>query len=235
MKIIFNADDFGLSKGVNLGILETFDNGVVRSATIMPNAPQFEHAIQIAKRTGIKVGVHLTLTCGKSLLSHNNITDKNGNFAKLDVFEQKSKDNKLDLIEIEKEYEAQIQKVLDTGLKLTHLDSHHHTHMLDGVIDIAQKLANKYNVGLRGKTTYFSDEFYGESAKLDDLKILLKKHCDKSVVELMCHPSYVDAYLLDNSRYNTNRARELSVLTSSELLLFLKDNGWQLCSYGDIV
>lgn len=142
-KIICNADDFGHSKGVNLGIIEAFKNGIVRSTTLMAGMDGFEHALVLAKdNPGLNIGVHLTLTAGKSVGGiYKTITDEKGDFLNLSELENNIEN--VDLLEVEREYEAQIQKILDAGIKVDHFDSHHHTHNLKGIINIFLKLAKK--------------------------------------------------------------------------------------------
>lgn len=82
MKLIVNADDFGYSKGVNLGIIEAHRAGVVTSTTTMVNMGGFEHAVQLARETPtLGVGIHLVLTCGAPV-SHDvpSLTDEHGRF-----------------------------------------------------------------------------------------------------------------------------------------------------------
>ena len=80
-KIIVNADDFGLSEAVNYGIISAYKNGIVRSTTIMPGMPAFEHAIGLLKENkGLGCGVHMTLSVNKPILNcHKTIVDENGN------------------------------------------------------------------------------------------------------------------------------------------------------------
>lgn len=80
--VLVNADDFGLTKAVNYGILDSHKYGIVNSATIMMNAKATEHAIEIAKKTpSLKVGIHLVLTWGKPLLSDvPSLVDESGFF-----------------------------------------------------------------------------------------------------------------------------------------------------------
>ena len=64
-RLIINADDFGYCKGVNMGIIEAHQNGVLTSTTLMAGMPGFDQAVNLAKKNpGLGVGVHLTLTCG---------------------------------------------------------------------------------------------------------------------------------------------------------------------------
>lgn len=235
MKIIFNADDFGLSKGVNLGIMESFNNGVVRSTTILPNSMQFDDALKLAKNTELKIGVHLVLTSGKSFAKHNNITDSEGKFLGLLDFEKRANLGQLDLDEVYREWDLQAKKVLDTGTKVTHFDSHHHVHMLPGVNQVFDKLVSKYGVKARAKSTQvFSSDFYASGATLSNLKEVLLKNSTAHSIELMCHPAFVDTMLMESTRYSLPRLKELNVLTDPDLKSFVAGQGWKLCSYEDV-
>ncbi|MDR1138393.1 MAG: chitin disaccharide deacetylase [Clostridiales bacterium] len=232
MKIIFNADDFGYSQGVNYGIIDAFVNGVVRSTTIMPNGVGFGHAVQLSRQYDIKVGIHLTLSTGKSIGTHKCITDTQGNFCKLLQVESMAAESKIDLDEVNAEFELQIRKVLDAGIQPTHFDSHHHVHMLQGVDKVVQELATKYQVGLRGSSTdKYSSEFYADDATLECVKSIISNNASAKSIEIMCHPAYVDVHLLKTSGYNTPRVRELDILTSIELKSWIQSNDWSLASY----
>ena len=245
MKIIFNADDFGHSKGVNLGIIEAYKNGVVRSTTMMAGMVGFDHAIALSRENpGLHIGVHLTLTAGKSIGGiYKTITDEEGNFLKLLELESRAKAGELDLLEIEQEYEAQIQKIMAAGIEIDHFDSHHHTHNLKGIIDIFLKLAKKYDKKVRiynkellcgeyaaiKTTDCFDDSFYDEQATLDHLKEIISGKSGS--IEIMCHPAYIDYDLYHTSGYNIKRIFELHVLTSPELKSYLNENNMELTSY----
>ena len=67
-KIIVNADDFGISKEVNEGIVKGFQDGIISSTTVMANMPEFEEAMNLAKKNSkLGVGVHLNVIDGKAL------------------------------------------------------------------------------------------------------------------------------------------------------------------------
>ena len=249
MKVIFNADDFGYSKGVNYGIVEAYKNGAVRSTTIMAGMPGFDHAVELAQENpGLGIGVHLTLTTGQSVGGvYKTLTNASGEFNNLTEVERRANAGEIDLSEVETEYEAQIQKVLAAGIKPDHFDSHHHTHNLPGIVSVFLKLAKKYDVKVRiynraqltgefadiKTTEVFDDTFFGETATTQDLKLTLSA-CSVKSVEIMCHPAYVDNSVLTNSSYNTKRALELEVLTSSDLMEFIDENGMELCSFKEV-
>ncbi len=244
-KLIINADDFGLADGCNRGIIDAMKNGIVTSTTVMINMPKAVEAIDLAKKVGIKeMGVHLTLTCGKPLLSKEEVpslVDENGRFyrrvAKLLPL--------VNLEEVEKELRAQIDEFLKTGLKLTHLDSHHHVHMYDGIKEIVSKLAKEYCVSVRHPdektkeylsklgirtTDFFSMNFYGKDATLENLKRIIKQF-PEGTIEIMTHPAYVDEKLKNISSYNVNRAKELEILTSVEIKEWIEKEGIKLINF----
>jgi predicted glycoside hydrolase/deacetylase ChbG (UPF0249 family) len=244
-----NADDFGHSKGVNLGIIESYRNGVVRSTTMMAGMPGFGHAARVSRRNpGLGVGVHLTLTAGKAVGgAYRTLTDADGNFLKLTETERRARAGELDLAEVESEYEAQIRKVYKADIIPDHFDSHHHTHKLPGVSGVFLKLAKKYGVKVRmydrslltGEyagivtTDAFDDTFYGGGATAERLREIISPRRGASL-EIMCHPAYCDLFLFKNSSYNTRRFFEMDVLTGKEIKDFIKANGHELCSFAEL-
>ncbi|MFD0051324.1 chitin disaccharide deacetylase [Actinomycetes bacterium NPDC127524] len=224
--LIVNADDFGYSRGVNYGILDSHLLGIVNSATMMMNMEGTEHAIQLAKEhPSLKTGIHLVLTCGRPLLTDvRSLTDQNGNFKKQS---QLLKDGSFSLDEIEREWSVQIEAFLSSGLEPTHLDSHHHMHGTKEIMPVAELLSKKYGLPLRktgnGKegVSYFSgvflDDFYGEGATEDYFNKLHEKVSGNALVEVMCHPAYLDTSIMEGSSYNLARLRETLILTNTVL------------------
>jgi len=226
IKLIVNADDFGYSKGINYGIIEAHRNGIVNSTTMMMNMPGVSHAVGLAKENpNLKVGIHLVLTCGKPLLTDvPTLVDQDGFFKKnRDILE-----SNISLEELEREWTAQVEKFLETGLTLTHIDSHHHVHTVPRFLPIVQKLSKKYNLSVRrvsdhaleGVPPYsdvFLHEFYGEGATYDYFEKIVTQVQDGQTVEVMCHPGYLDHEVLNNSSYAKDRVTEVEILTSIKL------------------
>ncbi|MDV4149573.1 chitin disaccharide deacetylase [Clostridium sp. AL.422] len=244
MKLIINADDFGISKGANYGIIDAYKNGVVRSASIMAGMPAFDHAVGLLKSCkGLEelgCGVHLTLSAYKPVLNtHKTIVDENGFFYKR--ISEETAENKFDLEEVYNEFSAQIQKVINSGIEITHLDSHHHVHTLKVLKPVVEQLLSKYNLPIRGGLLYeldydkivpFSGFFYDETVSIDGFKkVEINKY---EVLETMTHPAYLDSFIMENSSYNLKRVEELKVLTSEEVKEFVDENGITLCNYRDI-
>ena len=147
-KVIFNSDDFGYSHGVNYGIVDAYQRGILTSTTLMANMPGFEHAVKLKKELpDLGVGVHLTLTCGKPLLENVDSLVEGDQFKQLSFY---TKPFEIDNDQLYQEWNAQIQKVYRAGIIPTHLDSHHHTHTFDNNQEVVIALAKKYDLPVRG-------------------------------------------------------------------------------------
>jgi hopanoid biosynthesis associated protein HpnK len=141
-RLIVNADDFGLTRGVNRAIVEASSDGIVTSSTLMANGQAFEDAIAHAKSASrLSVGCHVVLVDGAPVLGGrqaSTLSDKkakNGRFYdRLGAFALRAVSGRVDADEIEAEVTAQIRKLQSTGLVVSHLDTHKHTHILPQVL-----------------------------------------------------------------------------------------------------
>lgn len=226
IKLIVNADDFGLSKGVNHGIIDSYLYGIVNSTTMMMNMDGTEHAIQLARRyPKLRVGIHLVITCGKPLAQNApSLVDDNGFFKSYSALNPCD----ISLEELEREWTAQIERFIISGLKPSHLDSHHHVHTLKELVPVVKSLSNKFelpvrkngNVGIDGVDS-FSDlalfDFYNDGVTPDYFAMLNDRVNDGLTVEVMCHPAYLDNTLLTASSYTFQRLTELEILQSVTL------------------
>lgn len=151
-KMIINADDFGLCEGVNKAVADAHSRGVLTSATLMANMPGTDKAIAIVEKTpSLGVGVHLNLTEGKPISSDCKVeplVDKDGKF-KYSVYKlaAKSAVSKRLQSAIEIELAAQIEAIINKGLKPTHLDSHKHFHCFGPIYKIVCLLAGRFGIG----------------------------------------------------------------------------------------
>ena len=136
-RLIVNADDFGLTAGVNRAIVEGNRQGVVTSATLMANAQATEAAIDLARaQPGLKTGCHVVLIDGVPLAANlPSLTNGSTRFrSSLKEFAVAAVRNRIAAEEIEREVEAQVCKIQSRGITLTHVDSHKHTHMFPHVL-----------------------------------------------------------------------------------------------------
>jgi predicted glycoside hydrolase/deacetylase ChbG (UPF0249 family) len=143
VRLIINADDFGLTPGVNRAIAELHDAGAVTSATLMATGPAFEDAVKLAlARPTLAIGCHILLIDGTPVSDPSTIPtllgprDNQGRRTfrnSLADFAVGVLRGAIDPDEIERETLAQIQKLQRAGLQLTHVDTHKHTHLLSRV------------------------------------------------------------------------------------------------------
>lgn len=151
-QLIVNADDFGLHTEINKGIIKGHREGFITSTSLMCSAPAFAEAVEMAKTCPkLGIGVHLTLVGGvKSLLPQaevSTLVDAKGCFPDNYVgFAKKFYLGGINMAQMELELRAQIEAALATGLKITHVDSHQHVHILPGVTPTVVKLCKDYGI-----------------------------------------------------------------------------------------
>ena len=151
-KVIFNADDFGATRGINEAIYQAYQNGILSAASLMINQKYAVDAAELAKQMkNLDLGLHLTLTNGQSLSGHKKLpllTDENGNFKNgflklcwLALVKPKALKK-----EVKIEAEAQILKAKELGIALKHVDSHRHVHMIPLLFKVLLELKEKYGI-----------------------------------------------------------------------------------------
>jgi len=133
-QLIVNADDLGYTKEINKGIMDAHKNGVVKSATVLVNREAFDDAVSLlADNPGLSTGLHIDLD------SFLEIKRPGGFITGL----------KFDALQISDEIIRQLDKFLNAGLELSHLDSHHHAHLLPEILPIVIAKAKELNVPIR--------------------------------------------------------------------------------------
>jgi len=142
-KLIVNADDLGLTGGVNRAIVETHRSGVVSSATLMANGAQFEDALRAARSTpDLSVGCHVVLVYGTPVSPPGTVetllairsAEPEKFYSSLSAFAARAMLGGFDPDELVAEITAQIRKIQSTGLAVTHLDTHKHAHIFPAVL-----------------------------------------------------------------------------------------------------
>jgi predicted glycoside hydrolase/deacetylase ChbG (UPF0249 family) len=153
-RLIVNADDYGHTPGVCLGIRQAHLEGIVTSTSAMMNRPLAPAELTIAARECPKlgVGVHLVLTTGKPVLRPEKVSslvDSTGNFHKLSVLTAQMKEINID--QVWAEWNAQVDKfVRHYGKNPDHLDSHHHSsYFTPALFDRMTRLAEQLNCAIR--------------------------------------------------------------------------------------
>ncbi len=152
VRLITNADDFGLTGGVNRAIEELNQTGLLTSATLMARALATDNACAVALRTpSLGVGCHVVLVDGEPVLRTEKlptlVDQKTGRFTPtLGKFLGRLVSGRIKSSEIEAEAAAQMELLRMRGLKLTHVDTHKHTHMFRGVLEPLLRAAKAQGV-----------------------------------------------------------------------------------------
>ena len=150
-QLIVNADDFGYTPGVNRAIVEAHHTGMVTSTSLMANGAAFQDAIELAQQTpALDVGCHLNLVEGVALSPAGKIphlVGADGKFFNLVELGLRVLAGRVPMDEIEREFAAQIEKILGAGIQPSHLDTHQHTHMHPKIAAVVARVARRYGVG----------------------------------------------------------------------------------------
>jgi hopanoid biosynthesis associated protein HpnK len=143
-RLIINADDLGLTSGVNRAIEEASRAGAITSATLMANSQAFAEAVETAKTLpGLKIGCHIVLIDGEPLCRGlSSLTNGTTKFkSSLKDFALAALRKRLSPDEIQREAVAQIRKIQSAGITVTHVDTHKHTHIFPHVLAPVLKAA----------------------------------------------------------------------------------------------
>jgi chitin disaccharide deacetylase len=226
--LIVNADDFGRSAGVNRGVIQAHEEGIVTSATLMVRWPAAEEAAEYARSSSLSVGLHLDL---------GEWEHRDGEWhTRYRVIETDS----------EEAVAAEIGRQLDRfealiGAPPSHLDSHQHVHLRDPVRTAVWRVAHRLRSPVRQLTPGISYVgFHGQGPNGDPIPEAISvealvrtiEELEPGVTELGCHPA-ADA---DHpSAYGRERLRELEVLCDPMVAAAIDRAGVALRSFSDLI
>ncbi len=213
-RLVVNADDFGLSQGVNAGIIEAHTQGIVTSTSLMVLAPAAEQGAALARdHPRLSVGLHFVEEAGVDLDDRAQTADA---------------------------FAGQLRRFRDlTGADPTHVDSHHHVHAEGDGLAIFSELVAPLGVPLRhdGRVHYIGG-FWAQSEEgatdLDSVRRpflleLIETEALEGYTELACHPARVDGDF--SSSYLNEREVELGTLTEPGLREEIEARGVSLVSF----
>jgi len=259
MKLIINADDYGCTVPVSLGILEGMKYGLITSTSAIVPCDCFPEMAVYAQEHGVKrMGLHSMLTMIKPTLAPSKVpslVDENGCFLSREGFMGR----KVNIDEARAELENQIQLFLATGLELDHIDTHHCFMMKnDEFFNMFLDFAKKYNVPLRNELSdmdadaaapymkkiraanvriadYLYFNYGTPHHTIEDVVRFLKSAVSRyDVLEIGCHPGHSDAFLRSLSVLNDDREIELEVMTSQALKDVVSACGIEMISYDQL-
>ncbi|HWI22219.1 MAG TPA: ChbG/HpnK family deacetylase [Baekduia sp.] len=227
--LIVNADDFGLSTGVNAGIIAAHERGIVTSASLMVDGRHASEAARYARTQGrLDLGLHIDLGEWR-------YRDQEWSPAYERV-------NTSDATAVG----AEIERQLDLFVKLvgsfpSHLDSHQHVHLQEPAASIVAALGRRIGVVVRDRSEFVRYEggFYGQTGKGEPWPdgITVQSLCailrglPAGVTELGCHPGLADA---SGSTYGAERDLEVSALCEPEVRALLDDHRVDLITFAGL-
>jgi predicted glycoside hydrolase/deacetylase ChbG (UPF0249 family) len=149
--LVVNADDLGLTAGVNDGIFDAHDRGILTSASLMASPPAAADAIRRARlRPALGIGIHLTLVDGAPMLLPDRVptlVQDDGRFhVSWRPFIVACLRGRVSMRDVERELTAQIEYATSNGITPTHLDSHKHVHLYPPVFEVVVKLASRFRI-----------------------------------------------------------------------------------------
>lgn len=226
--LVVNADDFGLSPGVNRGILEAHERGILTSASLMVRGRAASDAADAAaRRPRLSVGLHLDLA-----------EWRHTGEAWVPIYEVVDTD---DARAVEREVTLQLdafRRLMDRDP--THLDSHQHVHRTEPVFSVLREAAGRIGVPLRDASpgVRYCGAFYGQSTTGDPLPdaitagalIALIDNLPEGITELGCHPGLGDDA---QSVYECERTHEVRALCDPSVRDAILARGIALWSFAD--
>lgn len=239
-RLVINADDFGMCAGVDRGIVEAMVAGVVTSTSCLVYSAPPEIPDSIRGR----VGLHLRLTDGAPVSRPAEIPSLVNADGRFPSSREGVRTLRVAATDVEREWRAQMAMFLRSGVKPTHIDTHHHSHGLAEVAPVYVQLAAEWGVAgvpvgessalrLRSAGVRCADEaetgwnvFAVQESVLDRVGRIFAS--GRSSAHLMTHPGYIDEALIGRSSMVHSRRAELALLLSPEFRRALHDDGIEL-------
>ncbi len=211
--LIVNGDDFGASQGINLGVIEAHERGILTSASLMVDMPASADAAALgARHPGLGVGLHVVLRSPAAAA------------------------------EAEAEVERQLERFTAlTGRLPTHIDTHHNVHNDDGVLPAFLAVAERHGLPLRGHCavrpigSFFGQwdgETHLEAVSSGALGSIVASEVEDGFSELCCHPGHVDEDLV--SSYRDEREAELETLCDPSVAALLSEQEIRLATFREV-
>ena len=211
--LIVNGDDFGASQGINLGVIEAHERGILTSASLMVDMPASADAAALgARHPGLGVGLHVVLRSPARSAA------------------------------AEAEVERQLERFTElTGRLPTHIDTHHNVHNDDGVLPAFLAVAERHGLPLRGHCAVrpigaffgqWDGETHLEAVSSDALARIVASEVEDGFSELCCHPGHVDEDLV--SSYRDEREAELEALCDPSVAALLNEQEIRLATFREV-
>jgi chitin disaccharide deacetylase len=247
-KLLIRADDLGYSEGINYGIAKTVNEGIVRNVGIMTNMSSVEQGLNLIRSKKVCFGQHTNICVGKPLTNPElipSLVQSNGEFKTSQDY-RNAKEDFVVLDEVLLEIEAQYQRFVElTGEQPHYFEGHAvaSKNFFVGLELIAKRHGLKYLAFSFSKEPirFGNTECYVcvDSMKPDynpftSLKNAVQKVPEDACEMFVCHPGYLDAFILKTSTLTFPRVEEVEMLCDSETQKWLMENELKLVTYDDL-
>ena len=259
-RLIVTADDVGLHPGMTRGALAAHDRGIVTAVSVSPNGRDFEPAVELLRdHPRLEVGAHLTLVGERPLSPPATIPSLAGPDGRLHAgypaFAARYALGRIRPLDLETELRAQVERLLATGLRVVHLNSHQHLHVLPRVLEIVLKLAQEHGIPavripnepdvrftLRGLQIAALNALGRSARGRRTVGVRVAGHLNpqrlrrcldrvEGVTELVCHPGLGDEELAAAYDWGYAWEEETAALCDPGLPELLREKGISLASH----
>ena len=247
-RLLIRADDFGFSEGVNLGLAKMVQHGIVRNVGLMPNMAAAEHGVSLLKDFPVCYGQHTNICVGQPLTDPERIpslVQENGEFKTATVY-RKAEEDFVVLEEALLEIEAQYQHFLElVGDKPCYFEGH--AVSSGNFFKALQMTAERHDLryldfSSKGPIRFGNTNLYpvmeSMEASYDPYASLKKAATGSWNLEgcgmLICHPGYLDHYLLTHGLLTVPRTQEVEMLCDPTVRLWLAEQNVQLVTFDDL-
>lgn len=245
-RLILRADDLGFSEAVNYGIEKTVRDGLIKSVGLMTNMPASAHGVELLKGLPVCYGQHTNICAGRPLTDPSripSITNENGTFKPSKLY-RSAKEDFVALDEVILEIEAQYERFQElTGEEPHYFEGHAvaSANFFRGMEIVAQRHGLKYlEMKMDGPAVFGQSKLYMhmESMKpgydpMQSMRSLTFHEAEDEADVFVCHPGYLDDYILKVSSLTIPRTQEVEMACSDELKQWVRENDIELITYDD--
>jgi predicted glycoside hydrolase/deacetylase ChbG (UPF0249 family) len=247
-RLLIRADDLGFSEGVNYGIEKSVKSGIIRTVGVMPNMEAAEHGINLLRDETICYGQHTNICVGKPITDPMlipSITGKDGMLKSSSEY-RNAKTDFVVLDEVILEIEAQYKRFVElVGRKPDYFEGHavKSENFFKGLEIVAKRHGVNYlEFKLDGSPTLFGNgviynHMRSMEPEYDPAKAVMQIPFHEGTNELdayICHPGYLDAYILEKSSLTIPRPKEVEMLCNPKIKDWIAEQQITLVTYSDL-
>lgn len=247
-RILLRADDLGYSEAVNLGIAKSVKDGLINNVGVMTNMTAVQHGLDLLNDEKVCLGQHTNICIGRPITDPvliPSLVQENGEFKSSNEFRM-AKNDFVVFDEVVLEIEAQLNRFIElVGYKPHYFEGHAvaSDNFFKGLEYVANKHGLKYSgmsfgekpIEVGNTRVYVTmDSMKPNYDPFESLKKMVENHHKDGCDMLICHPGYLDKFILENSSLTVPRTLEVDMLCDENTKEFIKVNNINLLTYDDL-